>query len=177
MHYSDFSRDVGISVGLLAGIYIVTPLTLSLTIGDALNSTQTADLIFDLGSLPISWPPTSRSSPRLRTSVCCVHPPQYRGKETDGAGPGVRHAVDLSKLLPMNELQPLNGTLMNADVLGRVKSDWAARATQNTLPQYPVRFANITAAPFVASQAYSFSGNPANTTNRPKLTLTYLADN
>ncbi|GAA4022446.1 hypothetical protein GCM10022631_41210 [Deinococcus rubellus] len=185
VHYSDFSRDAGISGGFLAGIYTVMPPALSMTIGDdALNSTQAAYLTFDLSSLPASVQSANILAADLKVKPFAA--PTNAPYTTLNIGPKkltvqglvYGNTVDLSELLPMNELASnLDGTLMNADVLGEVKTDWAARAAQNNLSQYQLRFANITAAPFVANQATIFSGDPANTTNRPKLTLTYLADN
>ncbi|AZI44457.1 PKD domain-containing protein (plasmid) [Deinococcus psychrotolerans] len=185
VHYSDFSKDAGISGGFLAGIYTVTPPALSMTIGDdALNSTQAAYLTFDLSSLPASVQPANMLAADLKVTPSAA--PIGAPYTTLNIGPKMLtvqglvygNSVDITELLPMNELASnLNGTIMNADVLGEVKTDWINRAAQSNLSQYQLRFAQITASAFLANQAYIFSGDPLNTTNRPKLTLTYLADN
>ena len=157
-----------------------------MTIGDdALNSTQAAYLTFDLSSLPASVQPSTILAADLKVTPSLL--PIGAPYTTLNVGPKMLtvqglvygNSVDLSELLPMNELASnLNGTtIMNADVLSEVKTDWANRAAQSNLSQYQLRFANITNVPFVANQAYIFSGNPLNLGNRPKLTLTYLADN
>lgn len=185
VHYSDFGKDAAISGGFLAGIYTVTPPSLSMTIGDdALNSTQAAYLTFDLSSLPASVQSSTILAADLKVtpSAPATGSPytmlNIGPKMLTVQGLVYGNSVDLNELLPMNELASnLNGVIMNADVLSAVKTDWTNRAAQGGLSQYQLRFANITNAPFVANQAYIFSGDALNTTSRPTLTLTYLADN
>ena len=183
--YSDFSKDANVTGGFISGIYTVMPPALGMTIGDdALNSTLAAYLTFDLSGLAPSLHSANILAANLKVTPSGL--PIGAPYTTLNVGPkkltvqGLVYgsSVDLTELLPMNELASnLDGTLMNAGVLGEVQADWSARVAQSNLSQYQLRFANLTAAPFTANQAFIFSGDPLNGLNRPQLTLTYLADN
>lgn len=182
--YSDPTRDANVTGGFLSGIYTVLPSSLTMTIGDdALNSTQAAYLTFNLGALPSDL----QASNILAADLAVTPSGPTVGAPYSTLNVGVKqlvvhglsygNAVDLLELLPNNELLTnLNGSTMNGSVLGAVQGDWTNKATQNSLSQFQLRFANITAAPFTANQAY-IGSSTGPLPSRPKLTLTYLSNN
>lgn len=183
--YTDPTRDANVTGGFLSGIYTVLPPAATMTIGDdILNSTQAAYLTFSLAGLPGDLQTGNILAADL--AVTPSAPPvgapytilNMATKKLVVHGLNYGNAVDLPELLPNNELVTnLDGTLMNGSVLSAVKADWTNKAVQNSLSQYQLRFAQITAAPFTTNQAYIFSGDPLNTVSRPQLTLTYLSNN
>lgn len=185
-YYSKYSEEYAGQGGGLATVTMLpaSPLT---RLGDAalLNSTYATWLTFDLAALPADLQKDNILSADLKVTQSGAPVGSPYTQLNIGADKLTIHSlvygptVDVaSEYLPTNVMASnLDGIIMNGSVLSAVKDDWDNRTPRGHRSQYQLRFANYTDGDTANDYINIFSGDPVNTVNRPKLTLTYLSNN